>query len=62
MEDLANLSSDLDTYHRKKWNVDNRQMTKDLTPVLELILEGADTILADPTAFERWMEKVNCEF
>jgi hypothetical protein len=62
MEDLANLSSDIDTYHRKNWNVDNRQMTKDLTPLLELILEGADTILADPTACERWMEKVNCEF
>jgi hypothetical protein len=62
MSHLDVLSSDIDTYHRKNWNVDDRQMSEDFTPLLEVILEEANTILADRTACERWMEKVNCEF
>jgi hypothetical protein len=59
---LATIESDIETYRLKNWNVDDNQMSDEFVPLLEITSDEAKTILADGTACERWMEKVNCEF
>jgi hypothetical protein len=66
MSHLGTLSAVIDAYHFKNWNVDDHQFNEFFTPLSELMMDEASTILADPTACERWMGKVmgkvNCEF
>jgi hypothetical protein len=61
IQHFQNISSKIANYHRRNWNVDNREMDTNFTPFLTQMLDEAKGITDDLTGCERLMDIVNVD-